>query len=178
MLQYKEKGTNRYFIVALLGKVKGEHQDRCHLLPCSCVTVSGINVKEWLMSLIQIKTEDGYTEGPLFTDKEGMVMSTHALDDTLTELLEEIYDIKPSLFPISITSREEINGNYQVFRSFRRASDTRALERNVSSSDIDIVNRWHKIEQAKGGRPSFQMKEHYAQAELLLEPFIRYTSSM
>jgi hypothetical protein len=105
-------------------------------------------------------------------------MSTHALDDLLTDVLEELYEDTPQNFPLSITSKEEIVGNYQVFRSFRRSSDTRALEKKIAGSDIDIVNRWHRIEQAKGARPAFQMKEHYAQVELLLKPFLRYTSAM
>jgi hypothetical protein len=42
MMKYEDKGDDEYFIVALLGKVKGEHQDRCHLLPCTALTSSGI----------------------------------------------------------------------------------------------------------------------------------------
>jgi hypothetical protein len=178
MLKYEEKGGDRYFIVALLGKIKGEHQDRCHLLPCACITQSGIRVKEWVKALIQEKKNQGQVNGPLFTDRDNVIWTTHALDDMLTELLEEIYDANPRLFPISVTSREDISGNYQVFRTYRRSSDTRALEQQISATDIDIVNRWHKMEQAKGSRPAFQMKEHYAQAELLLQPFLRYTTAM
>jgi hypothetical protein len=178
MLKYEDKGNEEYFIVALLGKVKGEHQDRCHLLPCTAVTSSGIKVKEWVNALLEIKKSHGRVDGPLFSHHDNVVMSTHALDDLLTDVLEELYEDKPQNFPLSITSKEEIVGNYQVFRSFRRSSDTRALEKKIAGSDIDIVNRWHRIEQAKGARPAFQMKEHYAQVELLLKPFLRYTSAM
>jgi hypothetical protein len=37
-----------HFIITLLGKVKGEHHDRCHLLPCTFVTASGIKPYEWI----------------------------------------------------------------------------------------------------------------------------------
>jgi hypothetical protein len=178
MLKYEEKGDERYFIVALLGKVKGEHQDRCHLLPCATTTTSGIKVKEWVKALINEKKANGCVDGPLFTDTSGGVISTHSLDDMLIEVLEEMYELNADSFPVSITSKDDINGSYQVFRTFRRSSDTRALEKNLSTNDINIVNRWHKIEQAKGGRPVFQMKDHYAQVEILLEPFIRYTTAM
>jgi hypothetical protein len=67
-------------------------------------------------------------------------MSTHALDDMLT-VLEALYEDKPQKFPLSITSKEEIVRNYQVFRLFRRSSDTSALEKNIAGSDIDIVNQ-------------------------------------
>ena len=37
-----KKGLLRYFLIALLRKVKGETNDRAHLLPCVCDTSSGI----------------------------------------------------------------------------------------------------------------------------------------
>jgi hypothetical protein len=178
MIEYENKGNNQFFIVALLGKIKGEHQDRCHLLPCATKTSSGINVKEWVHALLQEKKSHGQVDGPMFSLLNNVIITTHALDDMLTEILEEIYDMNPESFPLSITDKDDISRNYQVFRTFRRSSDTRALEQQVSGNDIDIVNRWHRVEEAKGGRPTFQMKEHYAQVELLLKPFIRYTSAM
>ena len=71
-----------------------------------------------------------------------------------------------------------IRERYQCFRSFRRASDTRALETKVDKDDVDIVNRWQTVEEAQGKRPSRPMRQHYAQFELLLGPFLRYTSMM
>ena len=82
------------------------------------------------------------------------------------------------MFLLTITNRDEIAEHYQVFRSLRRSSDSRALEQRVKDSDIDIVNRWQKIEKAQGSRPTFQMKYHYAEVALLLEPFLRYTFAM
>jgi hypothetical protein len=90
-------------------------------------------------------------DGPLFTDRDNVIMSTHALDGMLTELLEEIYDTNPRLYPMSVTSREDINGSYQVLRTFWRLSDIRVLEQHVSTYDINIVNRWRKMEQGKEG---------------------------
>lgn len=106
------------------------------------------------------------------------MLTTEALDKMLCEVLEDLFDEKPSLFPPSVTNQEEISDFYQVYRSIRRSSDTRALEQKVSASDIDIVNRWQKVEKAQGNRPALQMKYHYAQVEILLEPFLRYTFAM
>jgi hypothetical protein len=136
IVKYEGKGDDRYFIVELLGKIEGEHQDRCHLLPCTCITQSGIRVKEWVKALIQEEKTQGHVDGPLFTDRDTVIMSTHALDDMLTELLEEIYDTNLRLLPMSVTSREDINGSYQVFRTFQRLTGTRALEQQVSAKMI------------------------------------------
>ena len=44
-----------YVIIALLGKVKGEHHSRQHLLPCVSVTGSGIAVKMWMNRVLAIQ---------------------------------------------------------------------------------------------------------------------------
>jgi hypothetical protein len=76
-------------------------------------------------ALLQIKKSHGQVDGPLFSHQDNVVMSTHALDDILTEVLEELYEDKTKNFPMPIISKEDIVRNYQVFRSFRRSSDTR-----------------------------------------------------
>jgi hypothetical protein len=178
MIENRCKGDQRYFIITLLGKIKGEHHGRCHLLPSVQTTSSGIGVYAWVNRLMNAKISRGFTNGPLFSDWAGKIQTTDHLDKLLAEILEEIFDDIPSLFPPSIKSRDEISDCYQVYRSIRRSSDSRALEQKVNESDIDIVNRWQQIEKAQGNRPTFQMKYHYAQVEILLEPFLRYTWAM
>ena len=55
-----------------------------------------------------------------------------------------------ALFPPENKSHEDVHERFFVFQSLRRASDTRCLEKKVVVSGIDIVNRWQKIEAAKG----------------------------
>jgi hypothetical protein len=178
LVKHSSKGGDTYVIIALSGKVKGEHRDRCHLLPCVKVTSSGINIGAWVQLVIDGHAQHQRVEGPAISDMSGLVSSTKVLDENLVELLEEIYDETPSLFPASIHTKDEIQSSYQVYRSLRRSSDTRALEKNVSQSDINLVNRWHTVETAQGNRPNLPMSQHYAQVELLLKPFLRYTGAM
>lgn len=125
MIANRQKGDNRYFIVALLGKIKGEHHGRCHLLPCVKVTSSGISIYEgWINQLVTENINRGFTKGPLFSDWSGKVTTTGALDKLLVEVLEEIFDERQDLFPASITERDEIADLYQVYRSIRRSSDS------------------------------------------------------
>ena len=67
---------------------------------------------------------------------------------------------------------------YHCYRTFRRSSDTRALEEKVSETDINVINRWEQ----RGGTSKAKMREpmnqYYAQFELLLKPFLRYTYAM
>ena len=100
------------------------------------------------------------------------------LDDMLHEVLRKIYEDNKNLFPDNIVSLEKMKNHYQCFCSFRRASNTQALEQKVATSDIDILNRWKKVEAREGRRPGFLMQQHYAQFDLLLKPFLRYTKAM
>ena len=81
-------------------------------------------------------------------------------------------------FPAEITSTEDIEERFSIFRSLRRASDTRAIEMKVAEADIDVVNRWKGVEAAKGSRPSRSMRQHYAEVEHLRLPFLRCTKAM
>jgi len=177
-LQKHWRQTNDYVVIPLLGKVKGESQDLAHLIPCVTRTKSNIDVKSILQRLIEAKRNLGFAQGPAISDVHGNVLSASFLNDCLHDLLCEIFDDKSSLFPGSVTSKDTIRERYQCFRSFRRASDTRALELKVDKNDVDIVNRWRTVEEAQGKRPSRPMRQHYAQFELLLGPFLRYTSMM
>ena len=90
----------------------------------------------------------------------------------------ELYEENVSLFPPTIQSVEEIVSQYHCCGNFRRSSDTRALEEKVSETDINVINRWEQ----RGGTSKAKMREpmnqYYAQFELLLKPFLRYTYAM
>jgi hypothetical protein len=113
-----EKGKE-FLIIALRGKIKGEHNQREHLLPCSPTTSSGINVKASIDRLIKLKASQGRDLGPAISDEEGIIFSSRAsMDDALHEVLEDLFVSKRRLFPPSIESVDELRKRYQVFRSF------------------------------------------------------------
>ena len=127
--------------------------------------------------MIELKSHQRLTTGPAISDNEGALISTKDLDKMLHEILVEIHASNRSLFPPFIETPEIIIESYKCFRTFRRTSDTRALEEKVEQTDIDIVNKWEHMGITR--RKTFQpMRQHYAQFELLVKPFIRYTYAM
>jgi hypothetical protein len=117
-------------------------------------------------------------DGPAISDEKGRSYSTKDMTGSLLEILEDLFDSDRHLFPPDITSKEILRDRYQAFRTFRKTSDTRAAEMEVSSSDVDIVNRWESVEKAQGRRAAMPMRLHYLQFDLCLKPFLRYTGSM
>ena len=179
------KGLNKHWNeredctkIVLRGKFKGERQEREHHLPCINQTDSGINVRSNIERLISNKRRLGFQTGPAITDFTGKVMSFRILNDMLFEVLTNIFDRNPDLFSRKISSHDDISANYQCFRTFRRTSDTRALEKRVKQPDIDIVNKWKSDEKSKSNKPSLPMHQLYAQFDLFLGPFLRYTKAM
>jgi len=176
--KYSSNENNDYFIIALLGRVKGEHHDLAHLIPCTPITKSGINVKGIVERLRFEKEKRGFVNGPGISDVNGKVWNSALINDKLQEVLAEIFDNHQNLFPANIITRDQITEKYQCFRSFRRGSDTRAIDQKIDDKDIDVVNRWRTVEEAQGKRPNRSMKHHYAQLDQLIKPFLRYTREM
>ena len=136
---------------------------------------SGINVKYTIQRLVNITRDVGITKGPAISDSKGFLLASRDLDNMLHEILTEIFEMDSSLFPPTITAPEEIIESYRVNRSLRRTANTRALEEKVDGEEINLVNKWEQMG-ATGKRMNSQpMKHHYAQFDLLIKPFKRYT---
>ena len=176
--KHNERDYGKYFVIGLLGKIKGEHNDREHCIPCSSKTTSGIDVKFTVFRLMEEKRKLGFTSGPAISNTKGVLYTSSEIDDLLIEILEELFEEEPTLFPPVVDSKLSLRDSYHCFRTFRRTSDSRAIEQNVSQLDIDVINRWDQVERSKGKKPSQPMRMHYAEFELLVEPFIRYTLAM
>ena len=121
---------------------------------------------------------EGRVAGPAFCDERGVVLTTRAMNEMFYEMPEEIWLEHKTLFLGDITSRADIEEKYNDYRSFRRASDSRAIAMGVSPVDIDVVNRWNKKEAAGTARVGHKMKHHYADVTVLLPAFERYTKVM
>jgi hypothetical protein len=159
----------------LQGTIKGETNDRDHLLPCVPVTSSGVGLKASLERLMAFKSRKGFLDGPAISDEAGRAYSTKDMTDSLLEALEDLFESDRGLFPADITSKGILRERYSAFRTYRRTSDTRAAEMNVGSTDTDIVNRWQLVEGAQGRRAAMPMRLHYTQIDIILKPFLRYT---
>ena len=142
------------------------------------MTDSGIDVYKSLDRLIREKKSLAILDGSAISSSSGLLLSTQTINDILIDVLQEIYEVDATAFPDDIDLKDSLGLSYQCHRTFRKTSDTRALERKVSPSDIDVVNRWRSVEQAKGKIPSRQIKQHYAHLELLICLFLRYTNRM
>jgi hypothetical protein len=87
LIRQWEKGDGTCVVIALLGKIKGKHHERCHLLPSVPITQSGVRVAELLERLIASKRQKGFEDGPAISDERGEAYSSRAIDDCVTILV-------------------------------------------------------------------------------------------
>jgi hypothetical protein len=81
-------------------------------------------------------------------------MLTHqAMNDSMLEVLEEIFDTHQYLFALYVPDKERLRQRVQFYCTLHRKLDTRALQKKVGPSDSDIVNHWKALKQANGKRP-------------------------
>ncbi len=73
-----------------------------------------------------------------------------------------------------IEETDDVQANYDLSHTFRRTAKGRAWAANLDSDLQNAMNRWRKIEQAKGKRPKFNMVDHYSHARDLMHVTWRY----
>ena len=114
----------------------------------------------------------------MFVSQDGHQLTTAEMNELFLQLLGEIYEDQPELFGSEVNDATELPDNFNVFRSFRRGSESRAVAMKVSESDRYVVNRWKKKEAAGSNKTSHAIDQHYVDINLVKEAFMRYTKAM
>jgi hypothetical protein len=162
-----------FVTVPLLGKFKGEEHHQQHLLFSAAETASGFEPRKWLDALVSVRERQGFTSGPAMCDTEGYVTSQASMNDAFKTCLQEVQDEAPELF-----APDQKVSDFNVDRSFRRGSDSRAKALGTSPDDINAVHRWRVHERAKGRKAAQSMSDHYADVAYLRPMFKRYTQPL
>jgi hypothetical protein len=160
-----------HIIIPLLGEFKGELGFRYHLMSLASTTSSGIELRWWMEKLIQVRQEENCTAGPGFGHKDGSVALMREYDEVLQSFLSVIQQEDNDLIAVT----DDVQALYGLSRTFRRTAEGRARAANLESDVQNAMNRWRKVEQAKGKCPRFNMVDHYAHARDLMHVTWRYS---
>jgi hypothetical protein len=178
LIEHHDESINEV-VIPLLGRFKGEHHAKQHLMTSRGTTGSGIQVKQWVRRMLVVHRAAGRTSGPVFVNDHGYQLTTLEMNEAFLDMLGEIYDTKPNLFEKEvIQDPSDLPDKYNVFRSFRRGSESRAVAMKVSEPDRYVVNRWKKKEAAGANKMSQSIDQHYVDITLVKEAFLRYTDAM
>ena len=88
--------------------------------------------------------------------------------------LEKIQKKRPDLIPLEL----EVAEVYNIRRSLRRGSVTKAREEGVSASVVDTVNRWRTQENRRSGRSGGSMRDYYTEIRLMRKFLLTYSQAL
>jgi hypothetical protein len=167
-------GTNLsrapHVIATLIGEFKRELGTRHHLLALASVTSSGIELRRWLENLMSIREKEGCRTGPAFGHKDGSVGLISEYNAIFHYFLRNFQKEEPDV----ISLMHDVEANCSFLCMFRRTAKGRARAAQLDSGGQNTMNRWRKIEEAKGKCPQFNMVDHYLHARQLMPVTWRY----
>jgi len=162
-----------HVVVPLLGRFKGETGERSHLLLLVNTTSSGIQIRKWIgrvVALLKIEGLEGV--GPAMCNSDGSPMSSFEVDRYFKDQLEVVQKKRPDL----IESHINVHEDFGIFRSIRKGSESRATEMGVCSQEIDLINRWRKMEGSQ--RRNMPMRDYYLDMLLIKRRYLRYSQAL
>jgi hypothetical protein len=160
-----------YVIASLVGEFKGELGTKHHLIALASSTIIGIEIRWWLARLMEVQVQERERTRHGFGYPDGSVAFIVDYDDVLHGYLKGMQGERPKL----IAPTDLVETNYSLFRTFWCTAEGRARSANLDSGDQNAMNRWRKIEQAKGKCPQFNMVEHYSHAKELIAVTWQYS---
>jgi len=181
MVKFIDRGrhhTRPHVVLPLLGRFKGENNERTHCVMLASRSRSGLKFRCWVEQLVELLKEERrhLTEEavPAFCNVEGFVLSSDWMNSEFQHLLLEIQEDRPDLIPEAI----DVQDRYRIYRSLRRGAKTRAQAARVEEDVIELICRWSKIENKQGGRPNLTMSEAYTEITQLLDTHLIFSESL
>lgn len=163
--------TLPHVVVALLGRFKMEVSEKYHLMPLVLKTESGLEPAKWIYRMIQWYERGGESRGWVFRNKVG---ARAKASDYEWDILCELENVQRES-PHVLSANVDVFDEFGVSRSFRRGSDTHAINQGVKTEDIERNNRWRTVEQSHGKAPKLRMIHHYSDVRNMLKALLRYS---
>jgi hypothetical protein len=177
---YSEQGfmhrTTPHVVVALYGRFKNEIGNKYHLMPLVLETATGLKPGLWIRRMIDWYAAEQVPiiGGWVFLDKDNKRARPSYYEWDILSELEKIQEDHPDVIPQNINVYED----YGVSRSFRRGSNTHAVNQNVTTMDIERNNRWRSMENAGSRQARARMIHHYTDVLQLLKALLRYSAPL
>lgn len=106
---------------------------------------------------------EGRSLGPAFADENGNLIAPGDFDALFREYLKRVQETTDL-----IDKDINVDVMYSLNRTPRKSALTRAKRAGLGESFQEDMNRWKKIERAKGRRPKHNMRQLYSEAVLLM----------
>lgn len=119
-----------HVVIPLLGKYKGEMREWLHMTAVVNRTASGLEPRWWLEEVVRALSAQGKRNVPAMCNEQGELAAAIECQLTFVDYLRQIQEDRPDLIPADWDVAEM----FGIGRSFRRGSDSRALNVEVPES--------------------------------------------
>ena len=168
------ESENSHVVIPLLGRFKNEDGEKWHLMVSVNTTESGIKARFWIERLVLLLKEEKRGMGPAFCDRNGDLLNYWEINNLFIKELEYVQQHQSYLLQPEI----EVSEHYSIFRSLRKGSTARAMDKKVDSNVIDLHNRWRTMERTGGQRSTKSMQGYYSDLRLTIITQLAYSRSL
>jgi hypothetical protein len=166
-----------HITVALLGRVKGEKDERCHLLPLALSSRLGLEYALWVHRLAQCYAALNIATGPLLRVikmRKTVRARVADLDPAFHHYLRRVQQRWPQVLAPSV----DIEAEFSLTRSGRRGSNSQSRNMKIPKSVVELNNHWRKRERSKGKIPVVGMYEHYLDVRVMAPALCEFSESL
>ena len=164
----------RYMMMTLSGRFKGEVDSRWHMVPISDQTHSNIPFRLWMERIMSRRVNCQHrTNGWLFETKTGARAKFGAYDVMFWSLVSLARATNSRLVPDAVKPED-----FSLWRSPRRGAVLETTQRGVDSKVMELVNRWRSKESAKGSVPNLPMRQVYTEVRSTLPTMLKYSQAL
>jgi hypothetical protein len=165
---------NSHVVIPLLGRFKNEEGEKWHLMVSVNITESGIKARFWVERLVELLKREQRGMGPAFCGADGELLNYWDINNSFIRELEYIQQHQSNLLQPEI----DPSNHYSIFRSLRKGSTARAMDKKVESNVIDLHNRWRTMERTGGQRSTKSMQGYYSDLRLTIITQLAYSRSL
>ena len=147
----------RYMMMTLSRRFKGEVDSRWHMDPISNETHSNIPFRLWMERIMVRRVNHQHrTKSWLFETRTGARAKFGKYDTTFWSLVALAWAKNSRLVPQAIELED-----FGLWRSPQRGAVLKTTHRCVDSKVMELINRWRSKKAAKGSVPNLPMRQVY-----------------
>jgi hypothetical protein len=151
-----------HVVISLLGQFKGDNWVDHHLINVASETSSGLKTRWWIEKLLEVTRQEGRSKGPAFATPQGKLAASADYDAVFRKYLKQVQSNTELL-----KKDEDIDSKYGISRTPRKTAVSRS-KRAGYTTEVDEMNRWRTVENAKGRKAKTSMQMLYAEAVLMM----------
>ena len=146
---------DRYMMITLQGRFKGEVDQHWQIVPICDVTWSGIPFRLWMDQIMYRWVRlQGRSNGWLFEQKPRKPAKFGKYQDYFWTLIDLARQQEPRLLPSLVETT-----NFSLWRLIHRGAVLETTNHNVDIKVIVLINWWCKKEAARGSEAGLPMRQ-------------------